>query len=168
MILTINILLSSVGIIIEKEDINMPTHYKVFKNEAITKGMCVQTQYNVKMGGLSEKYSTLFKVPGNKFYKYFKTHILKKELDKRDLLFISDGDLCSWSVEDDSVAARVTPDGELSIEEVKMEYPYFLNLLKNELKGLNESQIRKIVNVTLSLCSTCHDSDRSCQCWNDE
>lgn len=164
----VNVLLSSVGLIIKNENIDMPTHYKVFKNEGIGAGMCVQTEYNVKMGGLSEKYDVLFKVPGNKFFKYFKTHILKEPIDRRDLMFMSDGEIAIWNVEDDSVAERLTPEGELSMEEVQQEYPYLFRKLKKEVAGMSDLQVRKAINVFLSTCSTCHNAEAGCQCWNDE
>ena len=143
----INLLLSAVGFIIKDESIDMLTHYKVFKNEGIGAGMCIQTIYNVKMGGLSENHKTLFKVPGSKFYKYFKTHILNEPIDKRDLMFMNVGEIAVWSVDDDSVAERISPDGELSYEEAESEYPIFIESLKKNVPGLNESQLRKIINV---------------------
>lgn len=41
-------------------------------------------------------YKTLRKVPGNKFYIFFKQHVLEEELDQRDLLFENDGEVASW------------------------------------------------------------------------
>ena len=164
----INLLLSAIGNIIQYEGINMQTHYKVFKNEGIGAGMCVQTQYQVKMGGLSEKYTLLFKVPGNKFFKYFKTHILKESLDKRDLMFMSDGEIAVWAVDDDSAAERIAPEGEMGMEEIVSNYPYLVEKLRTEVPSMNESQIRKAINVFLSTCNSCHNSDSSCVCWNEE
>lgn len=164
----INILLSAVGFIIQDDGINMPTHYKVFKNESIGAGMCVQTQYQVKMGELIEKYNILFKIPGNKFFKYFKTHILKEPLDRRDLMFMSDGEIAIWNVEDDSVAEMLTPEGELSMEEVQQEYPYLFRKLKKEVAGMSDLQVRKAINVFINTCSTCHNDEVGCHCWNDE
>jgi len=146
----INLLLSAVGMIIKEKSIDMPTHYKVFKNEGIGAGMCVQTQYNVKMGGLSEKHDTLFKVPGNKFFKYFKTHILKEPLDRRDLMFMSDGEIAIWSTEDDSIAERLTPEGEMNMEEVKENYPHLFKSLKKEVAGMSDLQVRKAINIFIN------------------
>lgn len=165
----IHLLNSAIGNIISNEGINMPTHFKVFKNESIgSAGMCVQTQYNVKMGGLSEAYKLLFKVPGNKFFKYFKKHILKEPLDKRDLMFMSDGEIAVWAENEDSVAETIIPEGEYSMEEIQRQYPYFVERLKSEVPGLSETQIRKIINVSIGICSHCYNSDHGCQCWNDE
>jgi hypothetical protein len=164
----ISLLLSAIGNIIQKEGINMQTHYKVFKNESIGTGMCVQTQYQVKMGGLSEKYTLLFKVPGNKFFKYFKTHILKEPLDKRDLMFMSDGEIAVWAEGDDSVDEIIIPEGEMSMDEIKLNYPYLVGRLQDEVPSMNEKQMRKSINVFLSLCNTCHNAESGCHCWNDE
>lgn len=79
-----------------KKGIIMPMHNKVFKNELISGEMFIQTEYNVKMGGLSEKYDRLFKVPSNKFFKYFKEYIIKEPLDERDLMFIVEGEVATW------------------------------------------------------------------------
>jgi hypothetical protein len=163
----INLLLSAVGIIINSENINIPTHYKVFKNEDIGAGMCVQTEYNVKMGGLSEKWTTLFKVPGNKFFKYFKIHILKEPIDKMDLMFMSDGEIAIWSIDDDSISERIVPDGEMSMEEAQIKYPLLFEKLKKEVFGISDLQVRKAINVFFSMCSSCYNAEVGCQCWND-
>lgn len=94
----IHLLNSEVGRIISEEGINMPTHYNVFKLETLGKGKYIKTHYNVKMGGLSEKYTSLVGIPGNDFFRYFKEHILKEELDERDLYFTVDGKLAKWVV----------------------------------------------------------------------
>jgi len=132
--------------------------------------MCVQTQYQVEggMGGLIEKYETLFKVPGNKFFKYFKTHILKEPLERRDLMFMSDGEIAIWNIEDDSVAERLTPEGEMNMEEIQKDYPYLFRKLKKEVTGMSDLQVRKAINVFLSTCSACHNEEKGCHCWNDE
>ncbi len=151
----INWILMELPIVCKELGIKMPTHYKVFKNEPIGAGMCIQTIYNpfgsVLDKSLTEKHKVLFKVPGNKFFKYFKTHILEEEFDKRDLMFMSDGEIAVWSTEDDSISEVIIPEGELSYDEIEKEYPVLLNKLKSEVVGLNKSQLRKIVNVALVL-----------------
>jgi hypothetical protein len=165
----VNLLNSAIGNIIRNEDINMPTHYKIFQNEGIGgAGMCVQTQYEIKGNSLVEKYKTLFKVPGNKFFKYFKKHILNEPLDKRDLMFMSDGEIAVWAEDDDSVAETITPEGELSIQEIEKSYPYFIKKLKEEIPSLSESQIRRVINVSIDMCPHCFNDDRGCHCWNDD
>ncbi|MEK6828512.1 MAG: hypothetical protein AABY15_00065 [Nanoarchaeota archaeon] len=164
----IHLLNSAIGNIISNEGINMPTHYKVFKNEPIDGDMRIQTQYQVKMGGLSEKYQLLVKVPGNKFFKYFKTHILRESIDPRDLMFDSDGEIAVWAEGEDSVVERIVPDGEISLEQAKSDYSYLFNKIKNEVPGLNDAQIRKIINIVTDTCKSCMNADAGCQCWNDE
>lgn len=164
----INIINSSIGNIISDNGINMPTHYKIFKNEVIEGDMRLQTQYQIKMGVLTEKYKLLSKVPGNKFFKYFKTHILKEPIDQRDLMFESDGEIAVWAEKDDSVKERLVPEGEMSLEQIKKEYPYLFDRLKNEVPGLNDSQIRKIINIAADTCKSCMNDSTGCQCWNDE
>lgn len=93
---------SEVGKIISRENINIPTHHKVIKNDGIGSGMYIQTQYKIKEGAFSESHRVLFKVPGNKFFKYFKKFIINEPLDKRDLMFISDGEIAIWNEDEDS------------------------------------------------------------------
>jgi len=162
------LLTSAIGNIISFDGINMPTHYKIFKNNGIGAGMCVQTQYEIKMGGLSEKHKTLFKVPGNKFFKYFKKYILSEPLDKRDLMFMSDGEIAVWAEDEDSISETIIPEGEMSMDEIMNEYPYLVKRLKEGVPGVNESQIRKMINIFLDTCSSCHNAESGCHCWNDE
>lgn len=89
-------LIRSVDEIINKLDIGMKVHSRVYKNEAIDKKMSVQTIYNIKMGGLSESHLVLHQVPGDKYFKIFKKYILKESIDNRDLLFVNNGDLAIW------------------------------------------------------------------------
>lgn len=159
---------SAVGQIIEEEGINMPTHYKVLKNEKISGQMRLQTHYQVKMGGLSEKYDTLFKVPGNKFFKYFKKLILKEPLDQRDLMFMNDGEVAIWAEGEDSIAEQYAPEGEMTYEEIKEEYPYLVEKLRSDVPGLNDSQRRKIINIFMNTCHHCYEQEKPCHCWNDE
>jgi len=145
------VLNGNIASINKKEHIDMPIHFKVFRNEPIAAGMCVQTVYDAKNSGLSEKHRVLFKVSGNKFFKYFKTHILKEELDKRDLMFMADAEIAVWKVDEDSIAETIIPEGEMSLKEVEKEYPVLVDKLRKEVPSLNDSQIRKIINVTLVL-----------------
>jgi len=150
--------------------ISIPTHYKIFKNNIIeggSNGMGVQTIYQIKGNALVEQYKKLFKMHKSKFYKYFKTHILGEELEIRDLTFINEGEIAVWSVEDDSIAERIIPEGELSLEEIERDHSYFLNKLK-EVGGLSGPQKRKIMNIAMEICPHCHDAGSGCHCWNDE
>ena len=51
---------------------------------------------------------SLFGVPGNQFFMYYKQHILKRELEERDLLFWCDDRLAKWVVEDIPDASGLT------------------------------------------------------------
>lgn len=157
-----------VNSIIDKKAINMKTHKKVFSNTGIGKGMCIQTVYNVKLTGLSENYKTLFKVPGNKFFKMFKRYILCEPIEKRDLMFESDGEIAVWSEEDDSIVETIAPDGELTMSEIESDYPYLLNEIRSELPSLSSAQIRKLINIFLYTCNSCHNAASGCHCWNEE
>jgi hypothetical protein len=87
-------------------------------------------------------------------------------LTKRDLYFWNDGELATWKEDEDAIGSSVVPEGELTIDEVKSEYGNFYNKLKSEVPNISDSQIRKIINVTLSMCSSCHNEDsEKCHCW---
>lgn len=159
---------ANVAKIIVDEGISMPTHFKIYRDEGIGAGMSVQTRYEIKGNALQEQYHTLFKVPANKFFKYFKTHILKEDLDKRDLMFMNDGELAIWDEVEDSIVEQSVPEGEITLDEVKRDYPFLLGKLKDEVPGLSEAQRRKIINTFLNTCPACHNAEPGCQCWNDE
>lgn len=89
---------NKVKYVCEKENILMPIKYNVFKEDYIKKKTAVRTFYQVKIGGLSEKHKMLFGVPGNKYFWYFKKHILNEDVEERDLLFIHDNDLAMWKI----------------------------------------------------------------------
>lgn len=148
--------------------IDMPTHYKIFMNKPIGAGMCVQSMYKPVKNMIAFDYDTLFKVPGNKFYKYFKKEILNQPLDRRDLMFMSDGEVAVWAEEEDSIVERIVPDGEMSMEEIMRDYPYLVDKLKKGVPNLNDSQIRKMINIFLDTCQACHNAEYGCHCWNDE
>jgi hypothetical protein len=165
----VNMLMSQIGIIINREAINMPTHYKIFINHSIGhKGMCVQSIFEIKEGKYCLKYDTLFKVPGHKFFKYFKQRILNEPIDKRDLMFMSDGEVAVWAEDDDSIAETITPEGEMSMDEIMRDYPYLVQKLKEGVPNINDSQIRKMINIFFDTCSSCYNAEPGCLCWNEE
>jgi hypothetical protein len=145
---------------------NVPLRFTVYELDKITKNIFVKTVYNENL--VTPKYKSLFGVPGNKFYKYFKIHILKQDLDDRDLLFINDGEIAKWMSDEDSIEITYTPEGEYSLEEVKRNFSHFYEKLSNEVSGLSEFQKRKIINVVLGLCKSCMNADSDCVCWNDD
>ena len=162
--------------------INMPIHTTTFKLDKIGKDMFLKTVYHpsfsyintsVPGGGsgpkfLSEGHKTLFGVPGNKFYKYFKTHVLGEDVEERDLYFVSYGEMAIWKEDEDSIDSTFIPDGEMTLEEVEKDYPYYLKKLKDEVPGLNDAQRRKIINLFMSTCNHCHETELPCHCWNDD
>lgn len=36
------------------------------------------------------------------------------------------------------------------------------------MMGFSEKEIEDIYNAFNSVCASCYDADRGCQCWNDE
>lgn len=145
---------------------NVPLRFTVYELDKITKNIFVKTVYDENLS--SPKYKSLFGAPGNKFYKYFKIHILKQDLDDRDLLFINDGEIAKWMSDEDSIETTYTPEGEYSLEEVKQNFGYFYETLSKEVSGLSEPQKRKIINVVLGLCRSCMNAESGCVCWNDD
>lgn len=145
---------------------NVPLRFTVYELDKITKNIFLKTVYDENLN--TPKYKSLFGAPGNKFYKYFKIHILKEDLDDRDLLFINDGEIAKWMSDEDSIETTYAPEGEYSLEEVKREFNYFYETLSKEVSGLTEPQKRKIINVVLGLCKSCMNADSGCMCWNDD
>lgn len=43
-----------------------------------------------------------------------------------------------------------------------------LFVVKLREAGLNNSQIRAVLEIMADICTHCYDSDSSCQCWNDD
>lgn len=76
----------------------MPLHFEIFRLDKIEKPVYLKTVYELNGGGLNPAYRRLYGVPGNKFYRYFKTYVLREPLDERDLLFINDGELAKWII----------------------------------------------------------------------
>ncbi len=73
-----------------------PTKITVYAVKKLGKGMfkkVVLFQEGLKD---EDRYVTLSGVPGNKFYRYFKTEVINKELEERDLLFVNEGELAKW------------------------------------------------------------------------
>lgn len=100
--------------IILDNNINMPIHSKIFALKKIGKNKYIKHNFDLSKGFvadfsrfefpvpefLSNGYKSLIGVPGNKFYMYFKKHILNEPIEKRDLYFMNDGELASWVISD--------------------------------------------------------------------
>lgn len=83
-------------------------------------------------------------------------------------MFMSDGEIAVWAVDEDSVDEIIIPEGEMSLSEIELEYPYLVEKLKLEVPSMNDKQIRKVINVFLNTCNSCHNAESGCSCWNDE
>lgn len=149
---------------ISKQMLGMPVRYNIYGLEKIKKDIFVKQMYQKTEKGLVPEYKTLFGAPGNKFYKYFKFYVLSGEIDDRDLFFINDGEIAKWAISDDSIESSFCPEGEMSLDEVKENYKYFFDQLSKEIPVLSDSQKRKIINITKSLCGVCLKRDKQCMC----
>lgn len=147
---------------------NVPLKSTVYELDKVSKDIFLKTVYTSTGAGILPAYKTLVGAPGNKFYKYFKLHVLKEELDERDLLFMNDGEVAKWMSDEDSIETSFAPEGELSLDKVKTDYGYFYDQLSKDLPSLSEAQKRKIINTATSLCRSCMNNDGSCVCWKDE
>jgi len=123
---------------------DLPISRSIFQIQKIGKEMYVKFIFD---DNLEKKYNKLHAVPGNKFYKYFKVHVLKGDIDDRDLFFINDGDIAKWEINEDSIEEIYYPKGELSLEEVRRDYSDIFEELSNDIPNLTNSQKRKIVNI---------------------
>lgn len=147
----------------------MPLRVTVYELSKITKDISLKYVYAVlKEGGIVPAYTTLFGVPGNKFYKYFKLYVLKEELDDRDLYFVNDGEIAKWATKEDSIEESFAPEGEITLAYAKMYHKYFFNRLTNELPTLTDAQKRKIIDIAITRCKNCMDNDTGCNCGKDE
>ena len=68
----------------------------VYAVKSIGKGMLKKVVLYQDGLEKEDRYTTLYGVPGNKFYKYFKKEILEQDLEERDLLFVHEGELAKW------------------------------------------------------------------------
>lgn len=151
--------------ILSKEMNDFPVKRTVYKLKRLGKEMYVKYVLN---RNLELDYKTLHAVPGNKFYKYFKTQILEEQVEDMDLKFYNDGEIAKWAENEDSIAETIAPEGEMSMSEIENLYPYFVKKLKEGLPSLNDAQIRKIINISLSVCTHCYNDNHKCKCWRDE
>ena len=148
---------------------NVPIRVVIYELDKITKDMFLKTVYSKTEEGILPAYKTLFGAPGNKFYKYFKLYVLKEDLDDRDLYFMNDGEVAKWATDEDSIESSFSPEGELSLDQVKSDYGYFFEKLTRELPSLTESQKRKIISIsTTHLCRSCMNDVWTCNCHREE
>ena len=145
---------------------NVPLKSTIYELDKVSKDIFLKTVHS--SDPILPRYKTLVGAPGNKFYKYFKLHVLKEDLDERDLLFMNDGEVAKWMSDEDSIETSFAPEGELSLDQVKSDYGYFYDQLSKELPSLSEAQKRKIINIATSLCRSCMNNDIDCVCHRDE
>ena len=78
----------------------MPLKHKIFSIKNLDDDICVRREYALrsKINGeeLSVVKKSLYKVPGNEFYMYFKRFILLQDFEHRDLLFMENGKIAKW------------------------------------------------------------------------
>lgn len=56
----------------------------------------------------------------------------------------------------------------LSIEEVKKDYHVLFETYQYEFPNSTEREIAIMVSIAVGTCPHCHESNRYCQCWNDD
>ena len=45
---------------------------------------------------------------------------------------------------------------------------YLENKIKEILPEIRDKAMKDLINMIYDTCSSCHEADASCQCWNDE
>ncbi len=54
------------------------------------------------------------------------------------------------------------------IEELRTAYPNLYATYKHHLPSLTDEEIALAMSIATDICWSCRDSERGCQCWNDE
>lgn len=86
--------------IMNDKDVDYDIHYKLYKETRITEGEKLHTVYNYN-DGIEVFYNKLHNTSGNKYFRRFKEHIINEPLDKRDLMFKVEGEVCYWDIDVD-------------------------------------------------------------------
>jgi hypothetical protein len=66
----------------------------------LDRGYCVVEHAGVEGDALRPTHASLFKVPGNLFYPYFRRHVLEEPLQEKDLYFRAEGHLARWAFDE--------------------------------------------------------------------
>jgi hypothetical protein len=140
----------------------MPIKAKYFNFEKIKKDTFVKSffdiDYEKECGDpLIIEYKSLSGVPGNKFFQYFKKHILNEPFDERDLLYVNDGAVSRW-VEDSLPTEKKEkskfphyerPEFVINMDEAK-EYLYLWGQMTKLLPSLIDEEKRRIVEIVVN------------------
>lgn len=118
-------------------------------------------------------FSTLHGVSGNKFYMYFKKHILNEPVSEIDLMYYNDEELCLWVDEDAKKDKKGLPHYKkpkfvISIKEASENYSYLWNQMTEILPDMSNEEKRRVVEIVSGACKSCFQNGFECQCWNDE
>lgn len=118
-------------------------------------------------------FSTLHGAPGNKFYMYFKKHILNEELQEIDLMYYNDGELCTWIDEDVKKNKKVLPSYEkpdcvVSMGDAMHKYSYIWDNMTEILPDMSNEEKRRVIEIVAGACKSCFQYESGCKCWNDE
>lgn len=159
--------------------VDMSIRCTVFSTEKIKKNVFIKTLHGINPSFnnhgqyyFTDEYKTLHGVPGNKFYMYFKTHILKESYDDRDLIYFNDGELCRWVIQNESKKV-VLPhyeqfDYTVSMDEAKTSYSYIWNEMTTLLPHMSSEEKRRVIEIIANTCQHCHQAPVGCYCWNEE
>lgn len=172
---SINLLIGEHLLTMEKLT-KMPIRFTPFLLKKLKKNTFVKTvcSINKETYNFETEYETLHGAPGNKYYMYFKKHILKEPIEDRDLTYLSDGELCKWIDEDAPKQKKHNfphyerPKNTVSSSQAIQDYPYIWKNLITVLPNLTSEETRRIIEVFANTCKHCHEADSDCQCWNDD
>ena len=162
-----------------------------FEIKKLKKNTFVKTMYKVGLTGIPNcgvqgfmdtsaqrwyfdiLFSTLHGVSGNKFYMYFKKHILHEPVSEIDLMYYNDGELCLWVDEDAKKDKKGLPHYKkprfvISIKEASESYSYLWNQMTEILPDMSNEEKRRVVEIVAGACKSCFQDESGCQCWNDE
>jgi hypothetical protein len=81
-----------------RDILNVPSRITVYAIKKI--GKKIYKKVVLFQEGLEkeDRYTTLSGVPGNKFYRFFKGEVLNKDIEERDLFFITEGEYAKWVI----------------------------------------------------------------------
>lgn len=57
---------------------------------------------------------------------------------------------------------------QLTIQDAKNNYEVLWNTFQENFPYLSDDGLSIAVSIAVDNCSTCHEENKSCQCWNDE